>query len=53
MSEFKALFKKREFWEEVEESELLAYFNDCNLFPTQDDIDEVVEAVKKVIISIV
>jgi len=32
----------------MESSELNAFFNDCGLFPSQDEISEAVESVSKV-----
>ncbi|CAK8696980.1 uncharacterized protein LOC143460480 [Clavelina lepadiformis] len=46
-AKFEIIFKKREFWQEMEASELTSFFADCGLFPAQDEISEAWETVSK------
>ncbi|XP_078494203.1 uncharacterized protein LOC113474865 [Ciona intestinalis] len=44
---FEMMFRKREFWHEVEESDLPLFFEDCDLYPSVEEIEEAKEIVQK------
>ncbi|XP_036766021.2 IQ domain-containing protein M-like [Manis pentadactyla] len=44
---YEIMFAKREYWQGLERSKLLKYFNDCGHFPTQQQIDKVWDLVHR------
>nr|KAF6480438.1 IQ motif containing M [Molossus molossus] len=44
---YETMFAKREYWQGLERSELLKFFNDCGHFPTQQQIDQIWDLVHK------
>ncbi|XP_053453753.1 IQ domain-containing protein M [Nycticebus coucang] len=38
---YETMFTKREYWQGIDRSELIKFFNDCGHFPTQKQIDDI------------
>ncbi|XP_066286113.1 microtubule-associated protein futsch-like [Branchiostoma lanceolatum] len=46
-NKYEKMFNKRQFWNEIEVSELPAYFKDCEHFPSEREINEAWDIVTK------